>query len=186
MRAAIGERAAERGVPIELAETPTRYVAGEETALVHWLNGGDAKPTNVPPRPFETGVDGRPTLVQNVETLAHVAQIARFGAGWFREAGTGDEPGTTLVTVTGAVVRPAIVEVRVGTRIDRIVARAGGPAEPIAAFLVGGYSGTWLAGRCRRRRVQPRRARGVRREPRRGHPDRPARRRRAGCSRRRD
>jgi NADH:ubiquinone oxidoreductase subunit F (NADH-binding) len=144
LRAAIGERAAERGVPIELAETPTRYVAGEETAIVQFINGGDAKPTHVPPRPFERGVGGRPTLIQNVETLAHVAQIARFGAGWFRQTGTGDEPGTTLVTVTGAVARPSIVEVPAGTRIDRIIARAGGPAEPIAAFLAGGFSGTWI------------------------------------------
>jgi NADH:ubiquinone oxidoreductase subunit F (NADH-binding) len=144
LRSAIAERTAEGGAPIELAETPTRYVAGEETALVRFLNGGDAKPTHVPPRPSEKGVDGRPTLIQNVETLAHVAQIARFGAEWFRQTGTQDEPGTTLITVTGAVARPTVVEVPIGTRVDRILARAGGAAEPLAALLMGGFSGTWI------------------------------------------
>jgi NADH:ubiquinone oxidoreductase subunit F (NADH-binding) len=141
---AVAERAREPGVPIEVAAAPARYVAGEETALVQWLNGGPAKPTVVPPRPFERGVDGRPTLIQNVETLAHVAQIAAFGAGWFRQAGTADEPGTTLVTVTGAVSRPSVVEVSAGTRIDRVLTGAGGAAEPLAAVLVGGFYGTWL------------------------------------------
>ena len=144
LRAAIAERTGEGGAAVELAETPSRYVAGEETALVRFLNGGDAKPTHVPPRPFEKGVDGRPSLIQNVETLAHVAQIGSFGAAWFRQTGTPDEPGTTLVTVTGAVARPAVVEVPVGTQVRRILARAGGPAEPLAALLAGGFSGTWI------------------------------------------
>ena len=141
---AIAERASAAGPAIELADTPTRYVAGEETALVRYLNGGEAKPTHVPPRPFEKGVDGRPTLIQNVETLAHIAQIASFGADWFRQTGTSDEPGTTLVTVTGAVARPAVVEVPMGTPAGHILARAGGAAEPLAALLVGGFSGTWI------------------------------------------
>ncbi|HTD50625.1 MAG TPA: proton-conducting membrane transporter, partial [Acidimicrobiia bacterium] len=82
-------------VPIRVVGGPDRYVSGEETALVHWLNGGDAKPTFVPPRPFERGVGGRPTLVQNVETLADLGLISRFGAAWYRSAGTAEDPGTT-------------------------------------------------------------------------------------------
>src|SRR5207302_11165747 len=107
---------------------PHRYVAGEETALVHWLNGGDAKPTLTPPRPFEAGVGGRPTLIDNVETLAHLAQIVRWGPDWFRQHGTDDEPGTMLVTVSGAVDRPGVCEVPLGGRL-RGPARAAGGAS---------------------------------------------------------
>ena len=86
--------------------TPERFVAGEESALVHWLNGGPAMPTLTPPRPSERGVDGRPTLLQNVETLAHVGLIARYGADWFCRLGTDAEPGSMLVTIGGAVRGP--------------------------------------------------------------------------------
>ena len=113
-------------VAITLLATPPRYVAGEETALVHWINGGDAKPTNTPPRPFERGVGGRPTLVSNVETFAHVAQIAQFGAGWFRSMGTTAEPGTALATVTGAVAKPAVYEVPMGLRLAEPTTRSRG------------------------------------------------------------
>ena len=94
----------------ELVTPPDRFVAGEETALVQWLNGGPAKPAFVPPRPYERGVRGRPTLVQNVETLANIALIARHGPDWFRELGSESEPGSMLVTLGGAVGRPGITE----------------------------------------------------------------------------
>ena len=91
---AIAERArAGSREQFELVTIPDRFVAGEETALVQWLNGGPAKPAFVPPRPYEKGVRGRPTLVQNVETLANIALIARHGAGWFRELGSDDRAG---------------------------------------------------------------------------------------------
>lgn len=124
---------------IRLHELPDRYVASEESALVAWLNGADAKPTFTPPRPFERGVDGRPTLVNNVETLAHVALIARYGAPWFRSVGDADEPGTLLVTVPGGVL-----EVPTGTTIGRALERAGCRLQDQQAVLVGGYFGTWL------------------------------------------
>ena len=68
---------------------------------------GDAKPTFTPPRPFERGVGKAPTLVQNVETLAQLALIARFGPAWFRALGTVDEPGSALVTVQAQWQSPA-------------------------------------------------------------------------------
>ncbi|PZS18619.1 MAG: proton-conducting membrane transporter [Acidimicrobiales bacterium] len=131
-------------LPVSVAVSPSGYVAGEESALIHWLNRGPAIPTAVPPRPFQRGVRGRPTLVQNVETLAHLALIARFGDEWFRALGTVAEPGSTLLTVSGAVRYPGVVEATVGTSIGDVVATAGGPTAEVGAFLVGGYFGAWL------------------------------------------
>ncbi len=150
-----GSRAAERmpaavearrgdGVPIRVVEVPGRYVASEESALVNFLNTGDARPTVTPPRPAERGVHGRPTLVDNVETLANLALIARFGPGWYRAAGTQDSPGTTLVTVGGAVRWAGVYEVELGTRLGAVLHAAGGVDEPLRAVQVGGLGGSWL------------------------------------------
>jgi NADH:ubiquinone oxidoreductase subunit F (NADH-binding) len=130
---------------IRAVSVPDAFVAGEETALVQFLNGGPAKPTFTPPRPFEQGVGGAPTLVQNVETLAHIALIARFGARWFRALGTPAEPGSILVTLSGAFARAGIHEIPLGVRFADLVNQGGGLTEPVAAFLVGGYFGTWLS-----------------------------------------
>jgi NADH:ubiquinone oxidoreductase subunit F (NADH-binding) len=129
-------------VPVEVHELPHHYVSSEETSLVHWLNGGDAKPTATPPRPFERGVRKRPTLIDNVETLAHVALIARYGPDWFTSAGHPDLPGTMLATVTGAVADPGVYEFGGGTRIGDILMAARASAD-IEAVLVGGYFGSW-------------------------------------------
>ena len=134
-------------VPIQLRGIPGRYVASEQSAIVHYLNGGPAKPTFSPPRPHQRGVRGRPTLVHNVETLAHLALIARFGDRWFRSAGLPSAPGSALVTVSGAVRRPGVYEIELGTPAGRVVMTAGGPAERPAALLVGGYFGAWLPAR---------------------------------------
>jgi len=142
---AIEERANQPDpVLLRVALTPARYVVGEETALVNWLNGGDAKPTFTPPRPFERGVDRRPTLVDNVETLAQVALIVRFGAPWWRTAGTETDPGTMLVTLNG-VTRPGVYEVPLGTPLRQVLRNAG--AHDVSGVLVGGYFGTWLTPR---------------------------------------
>jgi NADH:ubiquinone oxidoreductase subunit F (NADH-binding) len=143
---ALAERGrAEGGPPVRLAAIPSRYVAGEETALVHWLNGGPATPTRTPPRVFQRGVGGHPTLVDNVETLAHLAQILRFGPDWFRQLGTADEPGSVLVTLSGAVDRPGVYEVPSGAALASLASGAGGPPEGIRAVLVGGFFGSWLS-----------------------------------------
>jgi NADH:ubiquinone oxidoreductase subunit F (NADH-binding) len=142
---AIAERS---GSPVRLRAitTPNTYVAGEESALVQFLNGGPAKPTFVPPRPFERGVDRRPTLVQNVETLAHLGLIARYGGSWFRELGTSDEPGSSLVTLAGAVERPGVYEIEAGARLTALLDAAGRSGDELRAVLVGGYFGTWIDG----------------------------------------
>jgi NADH:ubiquinone oxidoreductase subunit F (NADH-binding) len=131
-------------VSFRLIAIPGRYVAGEATALVNYINTGLAKPTFVPPRVSESGVQGRPTLVHNVETLAHVALIARYGADWFRCLGTRDEPGSALVTLRGAVAHPGVVEVAFGTTLGAAVMATGGPTDELSAVLLGGYYGTWL------------------------------------------
>jgi NADH:ubiquinone oxidoreductase subunit F (NADH-binding) len=146
---AVAERAAapgtEGGVAIDLAAIPPRYVAGESSALVQWLNNGPAKPTSSPPRPYQRGVGGRATLVQNVETLAHLAQVAAFGPDWFRQVGTTAEPGTVLLSVSGAVARPSVVETAIGTPIDLILEAAGGVVRQPQALLIGGFFGTWVS-----------------------------------------
>jgi NADH:ubiquinone oxidoreductase subunit F (NADH-binding) len=132
------------GVTIHLAEGPEGYVMGEESAVVHFLNGGAPVPTLVPPRPFERGYRGRPTLIQNPETLAQVALVARYGDRWYRELGTAADPGSALVTISGAVAAPGVYELAFGTPMTDLLAAAGGSTEPLQALLVGGYFGTWV------------------------------------------
>lgn len=129
---------------LRVVDVPSRYLAGEESALVHYLNGGDAKPTFVPPRPYERGVRGRPTLVQNVETVAQLALIGRYGPDWFRAVGAPEEPGTVLLTIDGVVAKPGVLEAPTGATLASIVEAAGGLTEEVAAFLIGGYFGTWF------------------------------------------
>jgi NADH:ubiquinone oxidoreductase subunit F (NADH-binding) len=142
----LDDAVAERNDPVRIlvSGVPGRYVASEQSSIVQSLNGGPAKPTFAPPRPHERGVRGLPTLVNNVETLAHLALLARFGDRWFRSAGLPAAPGSMLATVSGAVWRPGVYEIELGTPIGEVVARAGGPAERPQALLVGGYFGAWL------------------------------------------
>src|SRR6185312_4666576 len=99
--AALAERGRLTMVPTRIVQAPDRYVAGEASAAVHFVNEADARPTTTPPRMSEFGVGGRPTVVQNVESLAYAALIARGGDGWYRSAGRAATPGTGLVTVSG-------------------------------------------------------------------------------------
>jgi NADH:ubiquinone oxidoreductase subunit F (NADH-binding) len=137
---ALSERT-ERDIRVEVSVIPPGFIAGEETALVSAINGGARVPTFRGPRPDQRGVDGRATLVQNAETLGHVALIARHGPAWFRRAGTDAEPGTALVSVSGAVNQRAVMEVELGTPLREILDRAGGTDGPLRALIVGGYHG---------------------------------------------
>jgi NADH:ubiquinone oxidoreductase subunit F (NADH-binding) len=129
---------------LRLVAAPHSYVSGQETAVIAHLNGRPALPTTVPPRPFERGVRGRPTLVCNVETLAHMALIARHGPEWFRALGSASQPGTGLVTLGGGVADPGVYEIAFGSPLAAVLRRAGGVTERPQALLVGGYGGTWL------------------------------------------
>jgi NADH:ubiquinone oxidoreductase subunit F (NADH-binding) len=138
---AIAERAA-RGMDAartELREAPDRFLAGEESALASRLAGRPALPGYRPVRGLPRTGPGRPVLVQNVETLAHLGLIARYGANWFRAVGTEDEPGSMLATLHFADGRMSVVEVALGVPLAELL----GPA-PVQAVLVGGYHGTWL------------------------------------------
>jgi NADH:ubiquinone oxidoreductase subunit F (NADH-binding) len=143
MRRALLERPPDEQRRTRFVEAPPRYVAGEESAAVHCVNEGIALPTSKPPLPFEQGVAGRPTLVQNVETLAHVAMIARFGGDWFQSLGAG-APGTVLLTVSGAVGVPGVIEVAQGATIAEAVEAGGGVTHTPEAVLLGGYFGGWI------------------------------------------
>lgn len=130
-------------VEVQVHTPPHHYVSSEASALVNWLGGGDAKPTTTPPRTAERGLAGLPTLVDNVETLAHLALIGRYGPDWFRSRGTIENPGTALVTLAGTVPAPGVYEVAYGTPLREVLTLGGVPRD-VQAVLVGGYSGTWL------------------------------------------
>jgi NADH:ubiquinone oxidoreductase subunit F (NADH-binding) len=134
MTEAVAERTALERRLIRIVAAPARYVAGDSSATVHLVDAGIATPTTTPPPPRERGVGGAATLVQNVETLGHVALIARTRAA----------TNTVLVTVAGAVRTAGVIEVNVGTLVGEAVQLAGGPSEPARALLLGGYFGRWI------------------------------------------
>jgi NADH:ubiquinone oxidoreductase subunit F (NADH-binding) len=146
LRAALEERPELRRARdrTHVVEVPPRYVTGHESAIVHLLNGGPAKPTAIPPRITERGVDRAPTLVSNVETFAHVALIARHGAAWYRQIGPADDPGSSLVTLRGAIHHPGVYEIEHGSTLRSVVDDAGGLTERPRGFLLGGYAGAWI------------------------------------------
>ncbi len=148
MTRAIEERELRKLDPcaIGISVSPARFLAGQETVVVSAIVGRTpALPTFVGLRSIrEQGIGGRPTLVQNVESLAHAALIARFGAEWFRQIGDPGSPGTALLTVTGRWAGPRIVEAALGMRLGETVLLDGGDARSFQGVLLGGYGGGWL------------------------------------------
>jgi NADH:ubiquinone oxidoreductase subunit F (NADH-binding) len=126
----------------QVHEPPRWYVSSESTALANFAGGGPGKPRDE--SAYRSGVRGKPTLVSNAETLAHLALVARYGPDWFRQAGTAQAPGTALFSVGGAVHRRAVYELALGATGNDILRMAGGPAEPLQAILLGGYGGSWV------------------------------------------
>lgn len=128
---------------VELVTAPSAFVSGEESSVVSRVSGGAAVPRAKPPRVFEVGAFGRPTLVQNVETLAHIGYLARAGAEEFRRIGPASQPGTMLFTVSGAVHSPGVVEAPVGVPFAALIEAVGGLSAHPQAVLLGGYHGAW-------------------------------------------
>jgi NADH:ubiquinone oxidoreductase subunit F (NADH-binding) len=140
---ALAERDDARGV--RLRETEDRFISGEASAVVNAIERTRAIPRDHVVRLTISGVGRRPTLVLNVETLAQLALVVRFGADWFRSLGTDDDPGTRLLTIVGP--RGATVVEAVGGTPLRDALRAGGvEASSVRAVLVGGYHGAWVPG----------------------------------------
>jgi len=130
-------------IRLQAVDASERFVAGEASAVIHWLERGVPTPTRTPPRLAERGLHNRPTLVQNVETLAHLGLIARHGADWYRAVGTDAEPGSMLVTLIGGVHRPGVYEVPIGVRVSDVIGKGGGVFGRPQALLFGGYFGSW-------------------------------------------
>ncbi|MFQ4149413.1 NADH-ubiquinone oxidoreductase-F iron-sulfur binding region domain-containing protein [Arthrobacter sp. LAPM80] len=138
---AVAERRDTRKVKV--VEAPETFIAGEASAVVNSITNGIALPLDKRRRLSESGVKGRPTLVLNVETLAHVALIARHGAGWFRTAGSDRDPGTRLVSVSGHGAEQ-VLEVEGDASLFGILASSGVDLSEVGAVLVGGYHGQWV------------------------------------------
>jgi NADH-quinone oxidoreductase subunit F len=136
------------GIEVSVAEAPATYVAGEDSAAVEFLETGNAQPRKKPPFPTEAGVRGRPTVVGNVETLAHVALIVRDGAEEFRRQGPPECPGTMLITLPAECRRPGVYEIPVGSFLDEVLEGCGGGFldGPARGVQVGGPASGWLSG----------------------------------------
>ena len=147
LQAALTERERSSGsrCRITVVEAPGDFLAGEESAVVNRIGGGLAVPRDRTALITRSGLRGRPTLVSNVETFAHIALIARFGPHWFRTVGDPARPGTMLVTVSGAGIPATVVEIATGTALRDIIAQSEfAAAQQIRAVLVGGYHGSWV------------------------------------------
>ena len=131
---------------IQVIAAPDRFIAGQESSVVNVLNGRrEAVPSFIGIQPIrERGVNNRPTLVQNAETLAHVALIARFGPTWYRGLGTEESPGTMLLTVTGRWSAPRVTEAPLGAPLREILDLSPADARHYPGALLGGYGGGWI------------------------------------------
>lgn len=141
MEAAIAERHEARR--IQVIEAPETFISGQASAVVNAIGGGKALPMDNRRRLSESGLKGRPTLVLNVETLAHMALIARYGAQWFRSVGSDRDPGTRLVSVTGWGAEQ-VLEIEGDAGLGSVLAHAGVNLSGVQAVLVGGYHGRWV------------------------------------------
>lgn len=130
---------------VTVVQAPDTFVAGEESAVVRHVEGGPALPRDRTVITAISGVHGRPTLVNNVETLAHIGLIARFGPDWFRSVGDEADPGSMLITLSGALNNSGVTEVPTGALLTGLIAKCGATnPRSVRAVLVGGYHGSWI------------------------------------------
>ena len=135
---------------ISVVRPPGRYVTGEESALVSWLDHHKALPRLRIDKSVPLEVARRPVVVHNAETLSQIALIARHGPDWFHRLGTPQAPGSTLVTISGAVRSPGVFEVELGTPVLDILHAAGLDTE-LSGVLLGGYGALGSIPPCWRR-----------------------------------
>ncbi|MER6910912.1 ferredoxin [Streptomyces sp. NPDC000594] len=147
MRTALAERGLRdrRGQTLRarVVRTPERMVSGEASAVIRAVDGGPALPAGRRVRAAESGVGGAPTLLSNAETFAQLAVAARIGPHRYRRTGTDTEPGTVMLTLSGAVARPMVLEVPTGVPLRYVLQLAGAPPQP-QGVLTGGYHGNWI------------------------------------------
>lgn len=136
-----------QGIELTLLPGSGHYIGGEETAAMEWIEGKFPFPRGKPPYPSQVGVHGCPTLINNVETLAHVPHIVRNGAEWFRAQGRGTGTGTKLYSLSGDVLHPGVYELPMGTPLRELIFTHGGgllSGKPLKAIFTGGPSNTLL------------------------------------------
>ena len=145
----LGENVMERGFrfDIELRRGAGAYICGEETALFNSIEGKRGEPRNKPPFPAQAGLFAKPTLINNVETLANLLPVLREGGAAYATVGTADSTGTRLFSLSGAIAQPGLYEVAHGTPLRELIDLAGGVAggRPLQAILLGGAAGVFLS-----------------------------------------
>jgi len=134
------------GFELEIRRGAGAYIAGEETALFNSIEGKRAEPRNKPPFPAQSGLFGKPTAINNVETLLCVPEILRIGGSAFAEIGTSGSSGTRLLCLSGCVERPGLYEHDFGVTLRQVIEAAGGVrgGRPLRAVLLGGAAGSFV------------------------------------------
>jgi NADH-quinone oxidoreductase subunit F len=132
---------------VEIRRGAGAYIAGEETALFNSIEGKRPEPRNKPPFPVTHGLFGKPTGINNVETLVNVLEILRIGGGEYAKTGTPDSTGTRLFCLSGCVERTGVYEIEHGSTLRELVELAGGVrgGRPLKAILLGGAAGSFLS-----------------------------------------
>jgi NADH-quinone oxidoreductase subunit F len=131
---------------IDIRRGAGAYIAGEETALINSIEGKRAEPRNKPPFPAQSGLFGKPTAINNVETLLSVLEILRIGGPAFAAIGTPSSTGTRLFCLSGRVERPGLYEHEFGVTLREVIQAAGGVSggRPLRSVLLGGAAGSFV------------------------------------------